>query len=217
MQQRTRMSAISWRMRSARISRSRGRSVSVGSIQKRALTTPARPMGTPDSAKKLGRCVEPPLPAAAMPLQIQREQSLQDDFLGDLGGVFVVGPGVGGPDGAVEGGVAVLEPGGALIVEVGEGALLEFGLRRALGVEPVAALVVDVSDGVGDGLDAGIVDRLLAGNDAAEGRRLAAPVFVCRAVAATVRTCGLNPSFQMGLPAGGAVGKTVRKAAPAFP
>ena len=57
----------------------------------------------------------------------------------DLLGGEVGGPAVGGEDGFVEGAVGVGEPGGASVVEVGEGALFEFvggGVGR---VEPVVA------------------------------------------------------------------------------
>ena len=53
---------------------------------------------------------------------------------GPIGGPvsFGVGGGVGGEDGAVELFVGEIEPGGTLVVEVGEGAVLEAGVVRVM-------------------------------------------------------------------------------------
>ena len=56
------------------------------------------------------------------PLQIERQQSFKDLLVSDVGG-----PVVGGEDGGVEVVVEVGEPGGAFVVEVGEGSLLQTG------------------------------------------------------------------------------------------
>ena len=48
----------------------------------------------------------------------------------DLLGGERVGPAVGGEDGLVEGAVGVVEPGGALVVELGERAVLEVDFLR---------------------------------------------------------------------------------------
>ena len=55
------------------------------------------------------------------PLEVELEQPAQDLVVGHGGAV--VGPAVGDGDGLVEGLVGVGEPGRALVVEVGEGAL----------------------------------------------------------------------------------------------
>lgn len=90
-------------------------------------------------------------------LVVEREQT-GEDFLGGEGpAVDFGGPVVGGDDGLVEGAVDVGEPGGALVVEVGEGALLELGLRGVGRVEPVVAELDEVAGGGGDGLDEGRV------------------------------------------------------------
>ena len=59
--------------------------------------------------------------------EVQVEQVLKDLAVGEVGR-----PVVGGEDGGVEGGVGVVEPGGALVVEVGEGPLLEIRRLPAL-------------------------------------------------------------------------------------
>ena len=69
--------------------------------------------------------------AALAPFQIQRQQAAEDFFVGGFGGV--VGPAVGGGDGLVELLVREIEPGRALVVEVGQRALLEIGLMAGLG------------------------------------------------------------------------------------
>ncbi|MEZ4523592.1 MAG: hypothetical protein R3A46_18395 [Thermomicrobiales bacterium] len=74
------------------------------------------------------------------PLQVQRQQAPQDGFVVGVGGVFL--PAVAGPDGAVEGLVGVVEPGGTVAVEVGQGAFLELGVAGVFGVEPVLAQLV---------------------------------------------------------------------------
>ena len=55
------------------------------------------------------------------PRQIQRQQPRQDFFVGQSGGV--VGPTLGGGHGLVQRGVGALQPGRALVVQVGERAL----------------------------------------------------------------------------------------------
>ncbi len=83
----------------------------------------------------------------AGPLPVKRQEPLQDGLVRDRSGVFVGGPAVGGSDGAVEGGVGVGEPDGAGVVEVGEGEFFELVGGGALGVEPAAALDVEVLGG----------------------------------------------------------------------
>lgn len=99
---------------------------------------------------------------------VQFQQPGEDFFVGEVGG-----PVVGGGDGGVQVAVGVGEPGGAGVVEVGEGALLEFGGGRgvhgdeAVGVagddlglaadelgrvEPRLAQVVEAADRIGDSL-----------------------------------------------------------------
>ena len=75
----------------------------------------------------------------------------------DLLGGEVGGPAVGGEDGFVEGAMGVGEPVGARVVEVGEGAFLEFFLRGVGRVEPGVAEGDERAGGVGDGFDAGVV------------------------------------------------------------
>ena len=89
---------------------------------------------------------------------IEGEEAGEDVLFGEVGGIFR--PAVGGEDGAVEGAVSVGEPGGTLVIEVGEGALLQvgFGERIALsvfGVEPAIAKADEFSRGVGDSADDG--------------------------------------------------------------
>jgi len=55
--------------------------------------------------------------------------------------------------------VRQVEPRRALVVQVGQGALLQFGLGRALGVEPAVALLDELAGGVGDGGDEGVGGR----------------------------------------------------------
>jgi len=66
--------------------------------------------------------------------EVEGEEALQDLGVGEVGG-----PAVGGEDGGVEGGVGVVEPGGSLVVQVGEGPLVEFGGIEAGRVEPAVA------------------------------------------------------------------------------
>jgi hypothetical protein len=80
-------------------------------------------------------------------------QEAGEDLLGGEG----VGPGVGGEDGLVEGAVGVVEPGGALVVEVGEGALFEVFFWRVGRVEPSVAETDEGAGGFGDGVDAGVL------------------------------------------------------------
>ena len=106
------------------------------------------------------------------PFQIQRQQAAEDFFVGHVGGV--VGPAVGGGDGLVELLVGEVQPGGAGVVEVGQGAFLEIGFMAGLGdrafgeagfflfrgddpvdplrrVEPGRAQFVEAAGGGGDG------------------------------------------------------------------
>ncbi len=69
--------------------------------------------------------------AVLAPFQVQRQQAAEDFVVGHFGGV--VGPAVGGGDGGVERLVGEVQPGGAGVVEVGQGALLEVGLVAGLG------------------------------------------------------------------------------------
>ena len=69
--------------------------------------------------------------------QVEGEQAGENLFVGHVGG-----PAIGGGDGSVELFVGEVEPGGAGVVEVGEGALFEFALGQARGIEPRCALAV---------------------------------------------------------------------------
>ena len=89
-------------------------------------------------------------------LVVEFEEAGQDFIAGQVGG-----PAVGGKDGFIEGAVGVVEPGAlalfAQVIEVGEGAVLQF-LGIDLGrIEPGIAEAEEFAGGVGDGLDAGIV------------------------------------------------------------
>jgi hypothetical protein len=73
-------------------------------------------------------------------------EEVGEDLLGGEGlTINFQRPAVDGEDGLVEGALGVREPGGALVVEVGEGALLEVGFGdgrfagRGFWVEPVVA------------------------------------------------------------------------------
>ena len=66
-------------------------------------------------------------------LEVEGEEALEDFGVGEVGG-----PAVGGGDGGVQVGMDVGEPGGALVVEVGQGAFLEI-----IGVEGRVAVGVD--------------------------------------------------------------------------
>src|SRR5438445_9950476 len=66
------------------------------------------------------------------PLQIQRQQLLQYPLVRD-----VVRPAVSVEHGVIQLAVRQLKPRRTLVVQVGEGALLEVGLGSAWGVEPV--------------------------------------------------------------------------------
>ncbi len=92
-------------------------------------------------------------------LQVQRQQPREDGVLVNNGGVRII-PAVGGPDGAVEGGVGVPQPRRFLVVEVGERALLELGLGGTRRVEPVLAQLVEALRRLADGDPARIIDRL---------------------------------------------------------
>src|SRR5919198_2576555 len=82
-------------------------------------------------------------------LQVKRQEPLEDFLVCD-----VARPAVGVQHRLVKLLVGELEPGGALVVEVGEGALLEFGGAGAGRVEPGVALLDELAGGPGDGLDA---------------------------------------------------------------
>ena len=71
-----------------------------------------------------------------------------------LGGE-VGGPAVGGEDGFVEGAVGVGEPGGTLVVEVGEGAFFQVGCGDVGWVEPRVTETDEFAGGFGDGADGG--------------------------------------------------------------
>src|SRR6185437_17134988 len=86
-------------------------------------------------------------------LVIEGEEAFEDLGVGEGGG-----PAVGGEDGFVEGAVGVGEPGGAFIVEVGEGALFEVGFWSVRRVQPGVASRDEFAGGGGDGLDARVVD-----------------------------------------------------------
>ena len=57
--------------------------------------------------------------------EVEGEEVFEDLVVGEFGG-----PGVGGGDGGVEFLVGEVEAGGALVVEVGQGAFLKFGRRN---------------------------------------------------------------------------------------
>ena len=63
------------------------------------------------------------------PLQIQPQQTLKDHLLCYILRHLIFRPAIRIPHRAVERGVQVLQPGGALVVEVGEGALFSAGSR----------------------------------------------------------------------------------------
>ena len=69
------------------------------------------------------------------PEEVEGEEAFEDLLVGD-----VVGPAVGVEDGGVEGSVEVVKPGGALVVKVGQGALLEL----------LGGLVVDGQESLGE-------------------------------------------------------------------
>jgi hypothetical protein len=100
--------------------------------------------------------------AGTCSLQVESKQAGEDGVLVDGGGVGIV-PAVGIPDGAIERGVGVLQPSGAGIVEVGEGALLQLRLGGALGVQPVLAQLVEPPGRLADRDHARVIDRLLTG------------------------------------------------------
>jgi hypothetical protein len=62
-------------------------------------------------------------------------------------------PSVGREDGAVEGLMCIGQPGGKLVVEIGEGAVLNLGWVDAWRVEPCVAKANEFTGGVGDGFD----------------------------------------------------------------
>src|SRR3984885_15171492 len=85
-------------------------------------------------------------------LLIQFQESAQNLISAKVGG-----PSVGGEDGFVEGAVCVCQPLGALVVEVGEGALGELIGIDAGRVEPVVTQADKLSRGVSYSPNAGIV------------------------------------------------------------
>jgi len=62
-------------------------------------------------------------------------------------------PSVGREDGAVEGLMCIGQPGGTLVVEIGEGAVLNLGSVDAWRVEPYVAKANEFTGGVGDRFD----------------------------------------------------------------
>jgi hypothetical protein len=70
-------------------------------------------------------------------LQVECEQVLKYLFVREMGR-----PSVGREDRLIEPGVRALEPRRALLVEVRERSLLEFGFGSSLRIEPVAAQLV---------------------------------------------------------------------------
>ncbi len=93
---------------------------------------------------------------------IERQQPAEDDVLLDIGGCFVGRPAIRIPDGAVEGGMGVGEPGWMSIVEVGQCSLLQLGLSGIRRIEPALAQCVQLAGSIGDRLDTGSVRWLLA-------------------------------------------------------
>ena len=104
---------------------------------------------------------------------------MQDVFVGQVRGVIF--PAVGGGDGFVQGLVRHVQPGGAGVVEVGQGALFEVGLITGLGnrtfgvtgffffrgddpihplgwIQPVFTKLVELEGGLGDCLGVCILD-----------------------------------------------------------
>ena len=85
------------------------------------------------------------------PLSIECQQAGEDLLVGCRLGLEIVPP-VCGPDGAVEGGVGMGQPGGAGVVEVGEGPLLQLGFARVRRVEPLLAQLVQLARRIRDGV-----------------------------------------------------------------
>ena len=87
------------------------------------------------------------------PFVIQGQEAGQDFFFREGGG-----PSVGGEDGLVEGAMGVVEPGalafGALVVEVGEGTVLQFFGCNSRRAQPCIAEADEFAGGVGDGFHA---------------------------------------------------------------
>ncbi len=80
---------------------------------------------------------------------VEGEEAGEDFLVREGFGGF--GPAVGGEDGAVEGAVGVGQPLGAVVVELGEGAVLEVGLGDAGRVQPGVAQADEFAGGFGDG------------------------------------------------------------------
>ena len=85
--------------------------------------------------------------------EVEGEQPCEDLLVRSC--IRCLRPAVGGEDGCIELAVGDVEPCGALVVEVGEGALLELRFADAVGwrVEPALAQVVELACGPGDGRD----------------------------------------------------------------
>lgn len=96
--------------------------------------------------------------SGAAALQVERQQAGDDLFVTEI-----VRPAVGGEDGLVQRPVGQVEPGRALVVQVGQGALFELGFGQAGRVEPGVAQADQLGGAGGDGLDLGGVLRLAAG------------------------------------------------------
>ena len=94
------------------------------------------------SADASGR-VHPNCVSRGLAFEVEGEEALEDLGVGEVGG-----PVVGGEDGGVEGGVGVVEPGGSLVVQVGEGPLFEFGGIEAGRVEPAVAQLDEAAGGL---------------------------------------------------------------------
>jgi len=92
--------------------------------------------------------------------------------------------------------VGVLKPGRALVVEIGERALLQLGRVGALGVEPAVAQLDQALRCGRDGLDPRVALRLLAGREVADE---AAQVNEVLLVAGALLDRGLAPLLDKGL------------------
>ena len=81
---------------------------------------------------------------AGGPLQVQQQEPLQDLLVGQ-----VMRPAVGIEHGLIELLVRHVQPGGTLVVEIGERVLRQVGRACAFGVEPGVALLAQFADGLG--------------------------------------------------------------------
>ena len=116
-------------------------------------------------------------------LLVELEQALEDHVVGEA--IAPIGPAVGGGDGLVQVAMGMVEPGRALVVEIGERALFQdrgglvvdgqdavgiaghdFGhaLHEIGGIEPGLAQVVEALRGSGDG-DRARVGGVVGGRD----------------------------------------------------